>query len=252
MIIMSVFQAWIEEDALEDYLRSCPDQEQETFLSDCDADMCLEEGREGLQSNKIFINYDGKFRRRMNTSLHCFSNQNDCLRTLTEYLEQDTSKDCRADSFKNLHSGTDLQCSWPAGGPEQARCVQRMFPYQPAAFTANQIVCCRGSHSTVFDPRQTGGSGSVRCPEDFSQCPQWTSWSGWEVTTPASQHAFNCFFQEFHSEPHRYRSRLRRCSECLAVDVQYKNVDWRKEDQVVEKFCGYDPVKENSTQCRLE
>ena len=59
-------------------------------------------------------------------------------------------------------------------------------------------------------------------------------------------------FQEFNSEPHKYRSRFSKCSECEAVDVEYQNIDSRKSDLVVEKFCGYDPVRKNNTLCRTE
>ena len=159
---------------MEGYLRSCPTEEDsERFLSvKCEAALCQRESH----SSDIFINHNGEFRRRMETRLHCLSNQDHCLPTLTEYLDQNASKvGCSSDSFKNLDSGRDLQCSWT--GLQQAECLQRMFEYQPTALSADQIICCRGSSSTVFS------LSNEQCSSDhFSQCKQkWTTWSGWQV-----------------------------------------------------------------------
>ena len=41
------------------------------------------------------------------------------------------------------------------------------------------------------------------------------------------------------------------CSSCLAVEMEYRNIDQIKSDVVVEKFCGYLPVRRNNTQCRM-
>ena len=180
-VIEALCQAWIEEETLEDFLASCPQERDGGGLlsADCDADMCREEGRH----SDIFISRRGEFRRRMVTTLKCLSNENNCVTT----LERDTNKDCRADSFKNLDSGQDCQCSWTEPS-EQAECLERMYQYQPAAFTPSQIICCRDNNSTVFSLKKTTTATArhsdieICSEEHLSKCKQkWTSWSGWEV-----------------------------------------------------------------------
>ena len=57
--------------------------------------------------------------------------------------------------------------------------------------------------------------------------------------------------QELESEPRKLRSRFAECSvSCLAVEVEYRNTDWRRFGEVVEKFCGYQSVRQNNRQCR--
>ena len=61
----------------------------------------------------------------------------------------------------------------------------------------------------------------------------------------------NILLQEFNSEPQKYRSRFLSCSSCLAVEMEYRNIEQSKASLVVEKFCGYLPVRRNNTQCSI-
>ena len=157
---------------------SCPkpSDRASSLTEDCSADMCREEDH----NSNIFINLGGEFRRRMVTTLHCLSKQNNCIRT----LERNKSKDCRADSYKNLDSGVDCQCSWDKSN-DQTDCLKRMYKFQPTTFNPNQIICCRDTNSTIFNLKEieTQHSNIEICSEEhLSKCEQkWTSWSGWEV-----------------------------------------------------------------------
>ena len=157
--------------------------------------MCGEGREEGGQ--KIFINSGGEFRRRIKSRPHCLSQQTDCVKILEEYFSSSREKkykyderaevSCRKESFNNLDSGSDLQCSWRGRpGLEQAQCLERKHNYRPHTFTASQIVCCRADTSTVFNPRaaSAAGAGLPLCSEGhLNQCKQeWTDWSGWEVS----------------------------------------------------------------------
>ena len=143
---------------------------------------------------KIFINSGGEFRRKIKSRPHCLSQQSDCSKILEKYLESNAEKQfkyderadltCRKDSFRNVDSGSDLQCSWLGSGRpglEAAECLERKYKYQPRTFTANQIVCCRDTGTSVFNPQ--AGLGRPPCSEGLlAQCKQdWTEWSGWEV-----------------------------------------------------------------------
>ena len=198
-------QGWLEVSSLADWLTGCPRPgHTETFLTaGCGREMCgAGAGREGEE--KIFINSAGEFRRRIKSRPHCLNQQSDCVKILEEYLESNPEQQhkyderadltCRKDSFKNIDSGTDLQCAWPGSGGsglEQAECLERKYKYQPRTFTANQIVCCRDSKATVFNPQAGGGENDSQvgqplplCTEGLlNQCKQeWTAWSGWEVS----------------------------------------------------------------------
>ena len=196
------YQGWLEDSSLQDYLAACPRPgERGKFLTaGCHQEMC----RDGAQ--EIFINSRGEFRRKIKSRPRCLSQQSDCVKVLEEYLESNPEQQykyderaqltCRKDSFRNVDSGSDLQCSWLGSGGsgglgsglEQAECLERKYKYQPRTFTANQIVCCRDSRTTVFNPQAPGENdnsevGPPRCSEGLlNQCKQeWTDWSGWEV-----------------------------------------------------------------------
>ena len=190
------YKGWLEDSSLAAYLAGCPRPGQkEMFLTaGCAEEMCGGEGEE-----KIFINSGGEFRRRIKSRPHCLSQQTDCVKILEEYFSSSREKkykyderaevSCRKESFNNLDSGTDLQCSWPGRpGLEQAQCLERKYNYRPHTFTASQIVCCRADTSTVFNPRAASaagaGAGLPLCSEGhLNQCKQeWTDWSGWEVS----------------------------------------------------------------------